>query len=316
MATLTRVVVLACSAALCALVAGLAAVYTHSRSLAPSSVWDSLGDPFGRVVWLGATLVGAILGFVFSVWALWRAHLKEAVPTVIAVTVSTAALSAPILGPLSALVALVAGVTTMIWCRDRMGAVINRTHGRQPRKRLLFGIPLAVFVVLFSTIKPLTWLIVPPRAARPDTIEREYDELLACLRSYAQRLNAEAQQELRGEILADSRFQELCAPTEILGIWIEKIDSDDGVYLQLHGVDPAHIGGWGIWYPPAIGYSRTFYSWKGDYEFAYYVARYRDGASGVVEIQLMLDYLQLKGFQGTHWWKFGGGVFDPRPEAY
>ena len=124
---LARVLVLALGAAICSLITGLVALYTHGRSLPPSdgaygmSMWDSLGDPFVRLAWLMMTCVGACIGFAVSVWALWRVKLTRAVPVVAAVTVSSAALSAPALGPAAAVVALVTGVATMLWCRNKSG---------------------------------------------------------------------------------------------------------------------------------------------------------------------------------------------------
>jgi hypothetical protein len=58
------------------------------------SVWQLLGDPFVLTIWLPLTLIGAVVGFTFSVWPLWKVQLKWAVPAVVAVTVATAASTA------------------------------------------------------------------------------------------------------------------------------------------------------------------------------------------------------------------------------
>ncbi len=123
----TRTLALATNALICGTLAGLVALYTLGRSLPPSdgaygiSVWDSLKDPFVFAVWLPLVLIGAAVGFVFSLWLLWRVDLSKAIPTVAVTTVVAAAASAPIFAPLSPLVGLSAGVAAMLWCRRRAG---------------------------------------------------------------------------------------------------------------------------------------------------------------------------------------------------
>lgn len=127
MKAITRVFSLAASALFCAFLTGFVALYTQGKSLPPSdgaygmSVWESLGDPFVFAVWLPMVLVGATFGLTFSLWALWRVNLAKAIPIVAAVAVAAAAASAPVFGPLSSLVALVAGILAMLWCRGRAG---------------------------------------------------------------------------------------------------------------------------------------------------------------------------------------------------
>ena len=127
MKALTRVFSVAASSLFCAVLAGFIALYTHGKSLPPSdgaygmSVWESLGDSRVFSVWFLLVSTGAVLGFVFSLWALWRVNLAKAIPVVASVTIATAAGSAPVVGPLSSLVALIAGILATLWCRGRTG---------------------------------------------------------------------------------------------------------------------------------------------------------------------------------------------------
>lgn len=124
MADLFRVIVLALSAVICSFAAGFVAIYLQGMFLPPSdgaygmSTGSILRGPLGRMVWVPMTSIGAIIGFAVSAWTLRRVNLARAVPAVFVVTVSAAAVFSP-LGLLSAFPALVAGVWTMFWFRDR-----------------------------------------------------------------------------------------------------------------------------------------------------------------------------------------------------
>ena len=136
MDTFLRTTTLAIGALLCALLAGLLALYTLTWSLPPSdsaygmSVADSLRDPFILLAWGPLVLGGAAIGFAFSRWLLWRVTLLKAIPTVAAVTAVGAAASAPIFYPLSPLVALSVGVMAMFWCRQRTAWQSDRSRPR------------------------------------------------------------------------------------------------------------------------------------------------------------------------------------------
>ena len=112
MAAPIRVLVLGLSAALCSLLAGFAALYTATYG---ASGWDDLIAMASELM-----ICGAMIGFAFSVWALWRVKPTQAVPRVIAVTVATAAFSGPICGALYGVLPLVAGLVTMFWCRRQL----------------------------------------------------------------------------------------------------------------------------------------------------------------------------------------------------
>ncbi len=94
------------SAALCSFLAGLAALCTSMYGAA----WHALIT----FAW-PLMICGAMIGFAFSVWALWRVKLTQAVPTVIAVTVATAALTGPMMYAWFGVLPLVAGLATMLW---------------------------------------------------------------------------------------------------------------------------------------------------------------------------------------------------------
>jgi hypothetical protein len=94
---LVRVLALALGALLCAVMAGLAALYVQGRSLPPSdgaygmTLWETLKDPFVRIVWGGLVIAAAVIGFLLALPLLWRSDLRKAVPAVILATVATAA---------------------------------------------------------------------------------------------------------------------------------------------------------------------------------------------------------------------------------
>ena len=121
---LGKVLVLASSACVCSFLAGLVALYMQSRYLPPSdgaygmSVADLLRDPFVRLAWVGYTSIGAVVGFAASVLMLRRADLRRAVPAIVVVTVSTAAIFGR-LGLFSTVPALLAGIMTMVWFWNR-----------------------------------------------------------------------------------------------------------------------------------------------------------------------------------------------------
>ena len=124
MANFLRVIALATSAVLCAFTAGFVAIYLQVMSIRPSdsaygtSAEGLLRGPFGRMVWVPMVSSCVIIGFPVAAWTLRRVNLVRAVPAVFVVTVSAAAVFSP-LGMLSGFPALVAGVWTMFWFRDR-----------------------------------------------------------------------------------------------------------------------------------------------------------------------------------------------------
>ena len=124
-ATLVRAGVLAISAAGCAALSGLAALYVLIQSLPPSdeaygmSVLEFLGDPFVRVLWVPFTFGPAFIGFMASLWALWRVRLTRALPLILIMTVAAAAIAARANIVLAVPVALVVSLATMDWCHSR-----------------------------------------------------------------------------------------------------------------------------------------------------------------------------------------------------
>ena len=94
---LIRVLALALGALLCALLAGLAALYVQGKSLPPSdgaygmTLWETLHDPAVQVVWGMLVGAGAVIGFLLALPLLWRSDLRKAVPAVILATVAAAA---------------------------------------------------------------------------------------------------------------------------------------------------------------------------------------------------------------------------------
>jgi hypothetical protein len=129
MHSLFRVCILGASAFACSLLAGFVALYVHGKLL-PSSdgaygmtIWERLSDPFVFAVWILLVLAGSILGLVYGLLILWGVDLGKALPVIASVTTLAAGGAAALVGPpLSALVALAAGVWAMSWCRRRFGA--------------------------------------------------------------------------------------------------------------------------------------------------------------------------------------------------
>lgn len=180
---------------------------------------------------------------------------------------------------------------------------VSRYRRRRLRRKLTSGLFLLVPLALLAAFKPVRWLFLVPEAARPETIEREYGDLLSRLDAYARRLEVDRLDELEEEIVADSVLQELCSATEILGAWITRTGGRKELYLQLHGVPSGCIGDSVLLrFRPKLGRSRTTFGWKDDYEFAYYASREREPDGDVTEIIVMFDYLQLEGLNGREWW--------------
>jgi len=123
-----RVFCLAFSALICAFATGFIALYAIVKPLPVAdlaygmSVWELLRDPFVLFGLILFALAGAIPGFVFSLWALWKVSLAKAIPVVTMVTGAAAAVSVLILNltPLFILlIALIAGIVAMFWCHGR-----------------------------------------------------------------------------------------------------------------------------------------------------------------------------------------------------
>ena len=117
---LFRVLALAFGSLVCALLTGLAALFSHGRSLPPSdgaygmTLWESLHDPFVFIVWGQLVIAGAVIGFLLALPLLWRSDLRKAVPTVILATVAASAASAS-LGVLASVgTALSIGIAVML----------------------------------------------------------------------------------------------------------------------------------------------------------------------------------------------------------
>jgi hypothetical protein len=132
----SRVLVLAGNSLLCAVLSGLAALFTHLRTLPPSnlaygkSVGDLLADPFVIAVWMRLVLLGAVLGLVFSLTILWRVKLLKALLVIDAVTVVSAAVSGAFSLVLSPLLALAGGIVAMICCRRQAGWSLDLKQAR------------------------------------------------------------------------------------------------------------------------------------------------------------------------------------------
>ena len=119
-----RVCVLGAYSWLCSLGAGVVALWVSGRLLSPTdgvfglSTLQVLQDPFVLMIWLPLVIAGAVLGFGFSLLTLWNVDLVKAIPTVTAVTIIAAAVTAPLM-LLSPLPTFLAGVAAMVWCRWR-----------------------------------------------------------------------------------------------------------------------------------------------------------------------------------------------------
>jgi hypothetical protein len=120
-----RVALLAVGAAGTGLVAGILALWANLATLPRTdlaygvSPLGALHDPFVRAVWVPVTVVASALGFAFAVWALWNVRLAKAGPVTAFATVIVAVLVAVVNPLLSAFVALIAAVATMLYCRNR-----------------------------------------------------------------------------------------------------------------------------------------------------------------------------------------------------
>ncbi len=110
-------------ALLCAFASGFAALLVQQMTLPRtdlaqgSSTFRALGDPFVRSIWIPVTIGAGLMGFVVSLWALWRIQLAKAGPLTFAVTAITSAVAAYGSLLLSLPVAFISGVIVMTWCR-------------------------------------------------------------------------------------------------------------------------------------------------------------------------------------------------------
>ena len=99
-----RVVVLAVSALLCAIVSAVASL--------GRDVGTVLASSWSRELAIAIALAAGLLGFAASLLLLWDVNLAKAIPLVFVVTVLAAA-TVPVLGAFGG---LIAGVLVMQWC--------------------------------------------------------------------------------------------------------------------------------------------------------------------------------------------------------
>ena len=138
-AAVLRVLQLVLSAAACALVAGLAALYVQGELLPPTdgaygmTLWETLQDPFVRDVWSISVALAGGVGVLFALPLLWRVRLVRAVPVVAAASTVGSVLFAMAF-PLAMGAGLAGGVVAMFWCRTRPEW---RIGGRRPAE----GVP-------------------------------------------------------------------------------------------------------------------------------------------------------------------------------
>jgi len=107
----------------CALLTGLAALYTMFLMLPPTDLAYGQGflltilDPFVLTVWLVFTLGSALVASPVALWSLWRVQLIKAVPLIMFVSVVAAGIGAYYYLPASPLIVLIAASLAMVWCR-------------------------------------------------------------------------------------------------------------------------------------------------------------------------------------------------------
>lgn len=132
-----KLAVLASTSFLCAVTTAFVAIVVMEATLSPTdmaygmTLGETLRDPF---VQTGAVIYGAFgwfLGFPLSTLLLWRSNLARSIPIVFIVAVGTAALAAPVLGPLSAVPALMLTGFCMFlfWVNSRAQADRSRSLG-------------------------------------------------------------------------------------------------------------------------------------------------------------------------------------------
>jgi hypothetical protein len=81
-------------------------------------------------VWVIVTFGAGLVGFIISLWALWKVQLVKAVPLTIAVTVAAATVTA-LRSPLISLpVALLSAVVVMAWCKRYPPWATESAQGR------------------------------------------------------------------------------------------------------------------------------------------------------------------------------------------
>lgn len=113
---------LAASALATAFASGVAALYVQGRSLPPTdgaygqSVWQTLADPFVTMLFVPFALGAGLVGFVASLFLLWRVDLTRAVPVVALATITSAAIMGWVFTPGSPVISLAIGLLTMELC--------------------------------------------------------------------------------------------------------------------------------------------------------------------------------------------------------
>jgi hypothetical protein len=129
MQAVERIAALATGAFVCALVAGFAMLLVHTWTLPPTdlahgmTVSETLRDPAVLMVWCGLVLVGGVLGFLISLWPLWRSDLARSIPRVGIATLVGGVLATSLNASAGLLAAFVSGFAAMLWCRSRFPGV-------------------------------------------------------------------------------------------------------------------------------------------------------------------------------------------------